>query len=104
MVRNLCPYTGLASSARPCGILGILADLWVSYFHMDELYSTTSSVYQEPKSVNIENRVFFFLAVLAPCFQERSIFHGCGHGTLVYLSMEDDHGVVMVFLKQPLAA
>lgn len=26
---------------------------------MDELYSTTSSVYQEPKSVDIENRVFF---------------------------------------------
>lgn len=74
VVRNLCPYTSLASSARPCGILGILADLWVSYFHMDELYPTTSSVYQEPKSVDIENRVFFFLAVLAPLFSREIYF------------------------------
>lgn len=62
VVRNLCPYMGLASSARPCGILGILADLWVSYFHMDELYSITSSVYQELKSVDVENTGFFFFS------------------------------------------
>lgn len=44
-VSNLCPHT-----ARPCDICGILADFCVSYFHMDELYSTIS-VYQEPKTV-----------------------------------------------------
>lgn len=41
---------------------------------MDELYSTTSSVYQEPKSVDIENRVFFFLAILAPLFSRETCF------------------------------
>ena len=68
-VRNLCPHTGSASPARPGGTLGFWQTWRVSYFHMDELYSTTSSVYQEPKSVDIENKVFSFQLFQSPVFK-----------------------------------
>ena len=49
--------------------LGFWQTWRVSYFHMDELYSTTSSVYQEPKSVDIENKVFSFQLFRSPVFK-----------------------------------
>ena len=82
VVRTLCPYKGLASSACPCGILGILADLRVSYFHMDELYSTTSSVYEEPKMLTLKIEFFLSSCFDSPVFKGDLFFMAVTMGLL----------------------